>query len=752
MSQTDVDFEQRYVDGLYARLDFLQERAEAELVRVRKAGATGTPQARSERDAFATLYEDRIVQLRGVEDRLCFGRIDVSDGSTRYVGRVGLFDDEQTQLLVDWRAPAARDFYQATAANPGDVVRRRHLQTRGREVTAVYDDVLRADENDVNGVAADDGTLVADGVLFAALNAARTGRMGDIVATIQAEQDQIIRAPLAGVVVVQGGPGTGKTAVALHRAAYLLYTHRDRLASRGVLLVGPSPVFLRYISSVLPSLGETGVVTVTPSGLYPGIDVTAAEAPDAERLKGSSEMAQVVSTAIRLRQRAPEGTRTFSVEGATIRVRRKAFLSAIESARRTEKPHNLARHTFVRIMLDHMASLIEQATGRSLAAHDRADIRDTLRESADVRRELNLAWPPLDPEGLLRQLFASPERVYAATPGWTNDQRVLLLRAPQAGWTLSDVPLLDEAAELIGFDDTHERARAQLEAAGRAEAVEYAREVLRGVGGVTSEMLNADDVLSADDLASRFTERVDARSVADSASGDRAWSYGHIIVDEAQELSAMMWRLLRRRCPSGSMTLVGDVAQTGSSAGANTWDQTLNPIFGRGWTNYELSVNYRTPAEVMECADAMLRGSGVQNSPPVSVRSVVDSVSFVRTEPDDLDAITKSVGLELDRVGGGRLAVVVPVQLKPAVEERVSALLNGDRTDIDAAAAVLTATEVKGLEFDSVIVVEPSEILSAPGRGPHHLYVALTRATQRLVVVHGRDLPPGMDSHSSLEP
>ncbi|MEO8330680.1 MAG: AAA family ATPase, partial [Candidatus Nanopelagicales bacterium] len=257
MSQTDVEFEQRYVDTLYARLDQLQARAEEELIRVRRAGATGTPQARSERDAFATLYEDRIIQLRGVEDRLCFGRIDIDDGSTRYVGRVGLFDDEQTQLLVDWRAPGARDFYQATAANPGDVVRRRHLQTRGRAVTAVFDDVLQVNGELEPSAAVEDGALVADGVLLAALTAARTGRMGDIVATIQAEQDQIIRAPLPGVVVVQGGPGTGKTAVALHRAAYLLYTYRDRLASRGVLLVGPSTVFLRYISSVLPSLGET---------------------------------------------------------------------------------------------------------------------------------------------------------------------------------------------------------------------------------------------------------------------------------------------------------------------------------------------------------------------------------------------------------------------------------------------------------------------------------------------------------------
>ncbi|MEO8329524.1 MAG: ATP-binding domain-containing protein, partial [Candidatus Nanopelagicales bacterium] len=399
-------------------------------------------------------------------------------------------------------------------------------------------------------------------------------------------------------------------------------------------------------------------------------------------------------------------------------------------------------HTFVRSMLDHMTNLIEHATSRSFDAHERADVRETLRDSREVRRELNLAWPPLAPQQFLKELFASPERVYAATPGWTNDIRVLLLREVQAGWTLSDVPLLDEATELIGFDDSADRALAQRKAAEREEEVKYAQEVLRGVDG-------PGWMPSAEELAGRFAERVDAQSVAESASGDREWSYGHIIVDEAQELSEMMWRLLKRRCPSGSMTVVGDVAQTGSSAGADSWQQMLNPLFGTTWTTYGLSVNYRTPREVMECAVEMLRGANLTITPPESVRSVEDSVRVQRIEAQDMDAVIKAVQGELDVVGAGRVAVVVAPHLKAAVEREVSdLLLHGERTDIEAVAAVLTANEAKGLEFDTVIVVEPADVLEAADRGAHHLYVALTRATQRLLILHSRDLPPGMDSHS----
>ncbi|HUV48200.1 MAG TPA: UvrD-helicase domain-containing protein, partial [Actinomycetes bacterium] len=382
MTTSEVDAEQRHVDILYARLDLLRDRTDRELRRVRRAGATGTPQARSERDAFATLYEDRLVQLTGVEERLCFGRLDMSDDSVRYIGRLGLFDDDQAQLLVDWRAPASRDFYQATSLRPGDVVRRRHLETKARGVTAIYDDVLDLDtfeaRPDLISHTSESTSLTTDGALLAALNARRTGRMGDIVATIQSEQDEIVRAPLRGMLVVQGGPGTGKTAVALHRAAYLLYTHRDRLESRGVLLVGPSPVFLRYISQVLPSLGETGVVTATSSELFPGVTVTGRDSEDSAALKGSLRMTQVLERAVRQRVRIPAKEGSMKVESVTLPLRPRAMRSAAESARRNGRSHNAGRAVFVRSMLQHLIDLYANATGHSPDTVDRDDVEAAL--------------------------------------------------------------------------------------------------------------------------------------------------------------------------------------------------------------------------------------------------------------------------------------------------------------------------------------------------------------------------------------
>ena len=260
--QDQLHEEQAAVDVRYARLDALRAQTAARLARTRRVGPSGSPQNRSERDAFATLYEDRLAQLDAVEQRLCFGRLDLVDGAPRYIGRIGLTDTEHTSLLTDWRAPAAQAFYRATAAQPDGVVRRRHLVTRGRTVTGLEDEVLDLDVlSDADRSEDVLAGLSGEGALLAALAAGRTGRMGDIVATIQAEQDAIIRSELAGALVVQGGPGTGKTAVALHRAAYLLYAHRRTLERSGVLLLGPSRTFLRYIDQVLPSLGETGVVT-----------------------------------------------------------------------------------------------------------------------------------------------------------------------------------------------------------------------------------------------------------------------------------------------------------------------------------------------------------------------------------------------------------------------------------------------------------------------------------------------------------
>ena len=286
-----IEHERRYVAMLYERLDRRRAETARRLEEVLHDETVGTPQALTERDVAAGIYTDRLAALRAAEHGLAFGRLDTEDGEVRYVGRLGLLDedDEYNSLLMDWRAPAARPFYTATAASPEGIRRRRHLRTRRRTVTGIDDEILDLDAARAAGAAQASG-LTSEAALLAAVGASRTGRMADIVATIQAEQDEIIRSKPSGVLVVQGGPGTGKTAVALHRAAYLLYTHRDRLARRGVLVIGPNPTFLRYIGQVLPSLGETSVVLSTVGQLFPGLDARRAEPPEVAEVKGRAEM------------------------------------------------------------------------------------------------------------------------------------------------------------------------------------------------------------------------------------------------------------------------------------------------------------------------------------------------------------------------------------------------------------------------------------------------------------------------------
>jgi DNA helicase IV len=737
---TELQHEQHYLDELYGRLDELRDRAERELTVVRATAPSGTHQNRSERDAFATLYEHRLAQLRAVEDRLCFGRFDTTDAGRRYVGRIGLSDDDRRQLLIDWRAPAARLFYQATAAAPGDVIRRRHLTTRGRTVTAIEDEVLDLDALEAGELS----TLSGEGALLAALNAKRTGRMGDIVATIQAEQDDVIRAELPGVLVVQGGPGTGKTAVALHRAAYLLYTHRERLARTGVLLVGPNQTFLRYIEKVLPSLGETGVVTMTPGELFPGVVAVADDVAEVAALKGSLAMAEVIAAAVRARQRVPDGPRTLNVEGHQLVLRPHVVAAARAHARRNQKPHNLARVGYVKEILDGLVSQYARVIGVQLSSDNRSELLADLRESADVRREVNLTWMPLTPTGLLESLYADPARLAAVTPELDDDQRASLYRERGEPWTVSDVPLLDEAAELLGDDDTGGYEARRLAAQQRQTEVEYARGALQISGG-------AGGLVNAETLAQRFSDEGPSLTAAERAVGDRTWAYGHVVVDEAQELSAMTWRMLMRRCPTKSMTLVGDIAQTGSAAGAHSWAQVLDPYVDGRWRMTELTVNYRTPAQVMRLASAVLTAAGIQVEAPRSVRDGDVAPSAVRIEAGGTGAVVALVRAELAELGEGRCAVIVPERLLDDIASALTVALGsgvvaaGNRA-LDAPVSVVTVRQAKGLEFDTVVLVEPAQILAASARGANDVYVALTRPTQRLYVVHSEPLPAGLES------
>ncbi|WP_115789861.1 HelD family protein [Arthrobacter silvisoli] len=741
MHDADLLHEREYVAGLYARLDELREEKRSQLAQVRRAGAVGTMQNVSERDAFAALYEDRLAQLDAVDERLVFGRLDLDSGEAQYIGRIGLSTPDLQRLMVDWRAPEAGHFYQATAFDRQGVRRRRHLILQGREVKAIEDDVL--DTAMLDG----SESMQGEGALLAALNSKRTGRMSDIVGTIQAEQDRIIRSAMSGALVVQGGPGTGKTAVALHRAAYLLYTHRDRLKSAGVLLVGPSSSFMHYIERVLPSLGETGVVMTSLGKLMPGISAVPEEDPAVASLKGSLDMAAVVANAVANRQRTPAEDRFLEVDSRKLKLTVRQVKRARERARATGKPHNEARVTFVKILL---RELTEQLTDMVEAANlgnnaDRAYLAEDVRTARDVRIALNLCWMPMTPEKLISELFSKPAILEACTPDLSPEQRALLLRPADAPWTEADVPLLDEAAELLGeLDAAAGRGLAQQEQ-DRARDLANAKQTLANM-----EAMGVNVLMTAEELAEQNQERETRLTAAERAVSDRTWAFGHIVVDEAQELSPMQWRLLVRRCPLKSFTIVGDIAQTSAAAGANSWHSALAPSFGDRWQLEELTVNYRTPSQIAEAAVRMANRAGLVVSAPKAVREgrwnpLVDRVA----EEAIVSRLLEVLPGELDVLDGGLLAVIADGALLPAAAtalrgaygHRVGSGAGSYEQDI----VVISPKEAKGLEFDGVVVLEPADMLNHEHGKVGDLYVAMTRPTQRLRLITSAPLPTGIE-------
>ncbi|MBO3748468.1 ATP-binding domain-containing protein [Streptosporangiaceae bacterium NEAU-GS5] len=747
--------EQSYVSMLYDRLDEARVKA-AQAFRDVLAAPGGTRQALIEREVGASEQARRLAQLNAVERGLAFGRIDDSEDETLYIGRLGLRDDEHASILVDWRAPAARPFYAATAADPGALVRRRHLRTRGRTVVGLDDEVF-----DLDRMSEDDRrALVGEAALMAALSRRRTGRMGEVVATIQTEQDRVIRSGLQGTLVVQGGPGTGKTVAALHRAAYLLYTYRDVLERRGILVIGPNSTFLRYIEDVLPSLGETDVVMMAAGELYPGVRATEEDEPEAAVVKGAARMAGILAHAVWERQRIPGGDlevaipiRTsirdgveVTVQEMTLRVDHETCAEAQRLAQALERPHNLARPVFARLLLDALArnekaqldDMIEEAAedwafpddfledfageldgwaGEQEAGEDE-DLRqagNALWDRPEVRAAIDALWPYLTPERLVEQFLADPD-----SPMLSPADRAVIRRAPGAPWTVGDVPLLDEAAELLGQDAADERAAARRDDLDRAEAETYALEV--------AAITDVGDLLRVSELMELAEQQRGAGphlTTAERAAADRTWVYGHVVVDEAQELSAMAWRAVLRRVPTRSMTIVGDIAQTGSAAGARSWEEMLDPHLSGRWHEERLTINYRTPAEIMTVAAGVLRAVAPEQEPPLSVREGGDPP---RAVVGGLAALPRLVREELAAVEDGSLAVIVP---------------DGWRVPEMAGARVLTVGQSKGLEFDAVIVAAPDEIAAQSPKGGQDLYVALTRATRRLSVLYGARVNSG---------
>jgi DNA helicase IV len=723
--------EQEYVSMLYGLLDEARLRSEKALKDTqRSVGAGGTHQARLERDVSVGEQQRRLAQLNATERGLCFGRTDDTDENTLYIGRIGLRDDDYLLRLIDWRAPAARPFYAATPSDPHGLVRRRHIYTRLRTVTGVDDEVF-----DLDRLSSEDRRgLSGEALLIATINRARTGRMTDVVATIQAEQDRVIRSALGGVLVVQGGPGTGKTVAALHRAAYLLYTHRTVLERRGVLVIGPNSTFLRYISQVLPSLGETDVVLHTIGSLFPGVVASSSDSSDdpAAVVKGSTQMVRVLRDAIAARQRVPSGD--LDIDG--IPVRHEICLRIRDRARGLRKPHNIARKLFITEMLNALARSEAVVLDRPLDPEDLPFARERLWDEPSVAAALDDLWPMLTPQRFLADFF-------------TSTSRLELRRTSSDAWTVADVPLLDEAAELLGVDDSAQRrARRRVQQQRRMES-QYAQEVLDITGVGDTGMLDAET------LAEWNRDNGPSLTTAERAAADRTWTYGHVIIDEAQELSAMAWRMVARRNPTRSMTIVGDVGQTGSPAGAHSWSEMLGSR--TRWREERLTVNYRTPEEIMMVAADVLAFAAPGEEPPESVRAEgippraipappaapgaggpapgADKSAFITT-------IVDVVGGELAEIADGKLAVIAPASRLDQIAAALPAAVPGDRPEsLDAQVALLTVTQAKGLEFDRVVLADPAGILDASANGGRDLYVAITRATHRLTVVYEGDLP-----------
>lgn len=723
--------EQRYVDMLFARLDASVATARERLSAAVRVLDTNSPLAEDlvEREVNVARLAKQLDALGLAESGLVFGRIDVDDDGEldrRYIGRMGMDapEDHYRTLVLDWRAPAARPYYLATTAHPEGVHTRRHIRMRGRTVTSVHDEALTA----ATEVSDSEIGVASEAALVAALERARTGHMPDIVETIQREQDLIIRAPSRGVVVVEGGPGTGKTAVALHRVAYLLYTWRQQLEKTGVLLIGPNATFLEYISRVLPQLGETGVVMATPGTLYPGLHPTGTDSLLARELKGSAEMVTILTEAVRAYETVPEAPIRVLVDSVPLVITAPMVSKARARARRSRRPHNRAVTVFRDSLIDQLTEALVTAIGTDplggpnlLNRADAATLRKELLDEPAITEIIDTLWPQLTPEQVLSELFSSQSRIDVAARDYDDETRTGLFNPDYASalpiatpqlppgspgtaqipWTPADAALLDELAHILGMP-TPDELSAQAESALQqhiAEAEEFL-DIVRSSentdvdDGFEAEILAATDVIDATALAHRQIAE-DVRTTAERAAADYTWAYGHVVIDEAQELTPMEWRMVFRHSPNRWMTIVGDVAQTSSPAGVDSWEETLAPFVDTRLHHHELTINYRTPSEIMEYANALLPQIAPEQTPARAIRSTG-----------------------------------VPVQV-------VSSLAEVPHHDVGIT-EVIDASNVadcKGLEFDHVVLVHPGEIIAASPQGLHDLYVAATRATKTLTIV-----------------
>ena len=696
MTHPEIEAEQSYIDRAHRLLEQARDRAR-KLRGMVEVSRGGTTQARYERDAIEGSIQNRLGQLQLGSASLIFGRIDLDSHDQFHIGRLAVADEQQEPVVVDWRAPVAEPFYRATGRDPMGLVRRRHFVSRGRELLDIEDELFDLDQLDEG--------FQGHGALLAALDQNRDGQLRDIVATIQGEQDEIIRDPLKGMLIVQGGPGTGKTVVALHRAAYLLYTHRFPLEGQGVLVVGPNRLFLRYIEQVLPSLGEAGVYLTVLADLladiFDDVRVTLPDLSDSAAVKGNERMVSVVADAIRDRERALRDDLVVGFGLARLRISVAQSRGIVREARRRYRRHNAGRR------------YVEREFFAALAAshHSQPDpdnVRYRLRRDSRVLEALERMWPVLTPAQLLRDLFGSKALIASAAGEHFSEEESLTLFRPRGEslsdyrWSDADVALLDEAYSGLG-------------------------------------------------------PRLDRQR---KARDPEIRTFGHIVVDETQDHTPMALRMISRRSLNGSMTLVGDIAQATAPGAAANWDEVLNymPTGASEHRVRELTLSYRIPAPNLELANKVLAVAAPELVPPKAVRSVGSPPRVVEVAGHPIASVQslveKAVSMvieESEALEGGSVAVIAPASLIEMVDEslRAKGVDYGRATTasrnvsgpLHPKIALVPVQLVKGLELDGTVVIEPATILDEEPQGLRALFVALTRSTKRLAIVHARPLP-----------
>jgi DNA helicase IV len=708
----DFDDEQAYIDHAYACLE--KSREDAWKVRdLTEAGVGGTFQNRFERNAIDEQLVRRLTDLELGDAALVFGRIDrqaqggrPTDIESFHIGRLAVADENRDPVVVDWRAPVAEPFYRATGREPMGLARRRHFVVESSKLLGIEDELfgdghlgIGHDEGLANEGLVHVSGLRGYSTLMASIERGRTGQLGDIVATIQAEQDEIIRSPQPGVLVVQGGPGTGKTVVALHRAAYLLYTNRFPLEDQGVLVIGPNRVFLRYIERVLPSLGEAGVEQVVLNDLVPDVRFSVGaerrDAPATARVKGDIRMVDVIDKAVLDRERPLRDELVVPYRAGYLRLPASESERIIKAARRRFRRHNAGRKWVENEVWQSMAS--SSRDGATTAS----EVRDALRSTDEMRMAFERMWPLLTPAQLLHDLFGSRALLKSAAQKYLSEAEYGALFRDRSvdvhdvRWTDDDVALLDEAFVALGPKP--------------------------GKNGKVDE---ADEIRT----------------------------YGHIVVDEVQDLTPMQLRMVARRSLSGSMTIVGDIAQATGAHAPASWDDVLAhlpaPRAGREDTNrvIGLSVGYRIPGQIMELANRVMEAATPGLRAPTAVRLGPSAPVFVSSSTDELlDATARATAELVESLAGGNVAVVTPNHLADAVADTLAShgIEHGraTRSALDTGVTVVPVGLVKGLELDGVVVVEPTQIVDGEPQGMRSLYVALTRSTQRLTIVHSGSLP-----------